>query len=345
METGISIYFSSGWKYNQEIIEKAKRAHVRHAFTSMHIPEEDGSDYRKNAIRLLEACHEAGLDLTIDVDPSTPEKLGLKSMEDLLDLGVHSLRLDYGFDDSDVVELSKQFRLVWNASTVSYDDVQRWNALGVDISKFKACHNYYPKPYTGLSLSKVADINSRLKASGFTTEAFVPGNKDYRGPLKEGLPTVEEHRHRNNILLNMLELYDANCDVVYIGDCDIEDEDWDRIRDLSDGFIRLPSPDLNDQKFKLKVMHDRPDSSDYVIRAVESRLWDRVESIHPNNTIDMEAGSICISNELYLRYEGELEICRKPRSRDDRVNVIGHVDPNDLVYLPYIKDGMGFMFV
>jgi hypothetical protein len=343
METGISIYLSSGMDFNLEIIEKAKQANVKHAFTSMHIPEEDGDDYRKNATSLLKACQEAGLDLTIDVDPTTPEKLGLARMEDLLDLGVHSIRLDFGFEDRDIIELSKHFRLVWNASTVSYEDVRRWESLGVDISSFKGCHNYYPKPYTGLSLEQVREINTRLKAAGFTTEAFVPGNKVLRGPLKEGLPTVENHRNCKNFLLNMLELYDAKCDIVYIGDCDIADEDWIRLRDLSAGFIKLTSPDLKLDYFKSIIMHDRPDSSAYVIRAVESRLWDRVEHIHPENTVDMEVGSICISNERYLRYEGELEICREPRNNDGRVNVVGHIDGSDLKYLPFIKNGMGFM--
>ncbi|MCR4781558.1 MAG: MupG family TIM beta-alpha barrel fold protein [Lachnospiraceae bacterium] len=345
MKTGVSIYLSSGMEFNEKVLEKAKKAGVKYGFTSMHIPEEDGDDYKDRAICLLQKCREADLSLTIDVDPSTPEKLGLKRMEDLLDLGVKSLRLDFGFSDEDVVRLAKEFRLVWNASTVSFSDVISWEKMGVDISEFKACHNYYPKRYTGLSIEKVDKINERLKLNGFTTEAFVPGNTSLRGPLHEGLPTVEEHRDRDDVLLNMLELYDANTDIVYIGDCDIKDSDWERVADLSKGFVRLKVQNLDIAELKDKLQHDRPDSSEYVIRSCESRLWDISYDLKQKNTIDCETGYICIANEGYLRYKGELEICRKPRKRDERVNVIGHVEKEDLKYLPYIKDGMGFMLI
>ena len=55
------------------------------------------------------------------------------------------------------------------------------------------CHNFYPKQFTALSLESVREINRRLRCLGFDTMGFVPGNKELRGPLQEGLPTVEEH--------------------------------------------------------------------------------------------------------------------------------------------------------
>ena len=54
------------------------------------------------------------------------------------------------------------------------------------------------------------------------------------------------------------------------------------------------------------------------------------------------AGKICIANEAYLRYMGELEICRVDMPSDPRVNVIGQVAVKDRKYLPYIREGMGF---
>lgn len=346
MKTGISIYLSSGIEKNEEVIRKAKNSGATYGFTSLHIPEEDYNDYQKRVLELLKLAKNANIELTMDVDGETPDRLGIKSMEDLLDFGVTSIRLDYGFSDQDVVELSKHFKIVWNASTISPFDIKKWERLGADISKFEACHNYYPKPYTGLSLEKVKEINSNLKLLGYNVSSFIPGDKDFRGPLFQGLPTIEDHRNqKSDVSLNMLQLFNAHSDVVMVGDVDLTDAGWAQLKDMSDGFVRLHAS-FNELGDKLlgKVNHERPDSSPYVIRSQESRAWFKDISIAPNNTIDCKVGSICIGNDKYLRYKGEIEICRTARPADDRVNVIGQVHEDDLKYLPSICDGMGFVF-
>ena len=67
--------------------------------------------------------------------------------------------------------------------------------------------------------------------------------------------------------------------------------------------------------------------------------------IQPENCVERKKGSICISNSKYLRYEGEVEIARQDLPRDERVNAIGHVDLEDLKYLPYIKNEIGIKLI
>ena len=90
MKTGISLYFSNGVEKNEAIIRKARKAGIRYAFTSMHIPEETGIDYRGDARKLLEQCRDAGINLIVDVSPVTLEKLGCASFDELLSLGTVS---------------------------------------------------------------------------------------------------------------------------------------------------------------------------------------------------------------------------------------------------------------
>ena len=80
MKTGISLYFSNGVEKNEAIIRKARKAGIRYAFTSMHIPEETGIDYRGDARKLLAQCRDAGINLIVDVSPVTLEKLGCASL-------------------------------------------------------------------------------------------------------------------------------------------------------------------------------------------------------------------------------------------------------------------------
>lgn len=349
MKTGISIYLSSGPEKNEEVIHKAHAAGVTYGFTSLHIPEEEYSDYKEKVIHLLKLCSCAGISLSVDVDNETPSRLGIAKMEDLLQYGVSSIRLDYGFTDSEVVELSKNFHIVWNASAVTLADIRKWEKLGADVSKFTACHNYYPKPYTGLSLSRVKEINAGLKAYGFETEAFVPGDKDFRGPLYEGLPTVEDHRNcKEDLCVNMLELYQAYSDIVLVGDVDLSEEGWSSLKSLSRDVIPLRADfyeEFDDiaQSIRGRVSHERPDSSEYVIRSCESRSWFKDMTIQPQNTIECRSGSICISNDGYLRYKGEVEICRLKRPADNRVNVIGRIKDKDIRLIPYIKNEAAFV--
>ena len=48
---------------------------------------------------------------------------------------------------------------------------------------------------------------------------------------------------------------------------------------------------------------------------------------------------------MYGRYQGELQIVKKPLLADERVNVIGKVSENSIKLLDFIKEGTKFKFV
>ena len=223
MKTGISIYLSSPLQDIERTIERGAAAGARYAFTSLHIPEDGGAAYADKVRHVLSLLSARGIALIADVGPRTCDLLGLERIEDLRDLGLEYLRLDYGFSAQRVAELSGVFRIVVNASTVSSDEIASWREAGADVTRFAACHNFYPKPYTGLALEDVARTNLRLAALGFEIMAFVPGDANVRGPVFEGLPTVEAQRGRaSKVALNMLELaHGADCDIVLVGDPDL----------------------------------------------------------------------------------------------------------------------------
>lgn len=225
MKTGISIYLSSPLQDIERTIERGAEAGARYAFTSLHIPEDGGAAYADKVRHVLSLLSARGIALIADVGPRTCDLLGLERIEDLRDLGLEYLRLDYGFSAQRVAELSGVFRIVVNASTVSSDEIASWREAGADVTRFAACHNFYPKPYTGLALEDVARTNLRLAALGFEIMAFVPGDANVRGPVFEGLPTVEAQRGRaSKVALNMLELaHGADCDIVLVGDPDLSD--------------------------------------------------------------------------------------------------------------------------
>lgn len=346
MNTGISLYFATGIRENERIIKKAAACGVKYAFTSLHVPEETGADFRGDIRLMLKNCRESGMNLIVDVGPETLELLGVEQIEELQHIGITHIRLDYGFSAADTVRLAKRFHVVFNASTITESDIGAWRGAGADFSRFTACHNFYPKPLTGLFLQRIREINQRLRFLGFTILGFVPGNKELRGPLREGLPTAESHRNRKEeVLLNMLELYyDGLCDVVLVGDVDVTEKAWQDIASLSRDYVELKADILPEFDFvRDTIHHDRPDSGELVIRSQESRQCK--QHISPLGTGKRPAGSISLSNEKYLRYMGELEIARVDLPAEERVTVIGQVDPAYVKYLPFIRQGLGVKLV
>jgi len=345
VKLGFSIYIGTGKQKNIEVINKAAKTGMKVAFTSLHIPEESNVDFLSQTADILAACKNAGIEVMADVGPRTVEKLKLKSINELKDLGIQYIRIDYGFSVDEIIRLSKIINVVFNSSTLLPREIVMFKAAGTDLTKFAACHNFYPKPKTGLSLEKVTKINEHHSGSQITTMAFVPGDGIRRGPLHEGLPTVEEHRDMP-VLEAALQLFtQSSTDIVLIGDIDVKDQTWKQLSDLAKGIVRLRVELLPMYKHLADIVHhDRTDSSEYVIRSVESRMYASTgKSITAIGTDKINTGDILISNELYKRYSGELEIARCAMDGSPKINVIGRIAEDDLVYLPYIHEGMGFL--
>lgn len=342
MKIGISLYLGSGYEKNRQMIKKARNSHVEYAFTSLHIPEEAGFNHQKEIEKLLDECKEAGIHLIADISQRTLTKLGCRSFDDLARTSVSCVRLDDGFDNKEISDFTHSFHVVLNASTIGTDEIQELKNLGADLSHVTACHNFYPKPLTGLSIGRVKQINQRVKQHGLVTMGFVAGDLERRGPLFEGLPTLEEDR-TGDVFANILKLHEStDMDIVLIGDIDVNERVWEQIREYHEGFISLHAYVDSEYLFiKDTLHHDRPDSSDYVIRSVESRAYQEIYK--KAGEMERPAGSITIGNGEYLRYNGELEIARVGLRPEGRVNIIGNIRDEDLVYLPYIKDGFGFV--
>ncbi len=133
---GISSYFKD---LDYDYLERASEIGAKYLFTSLHIPEEDLSQLDQELPRFLENCRKFGLELVPDISPATFEKLGVEANDyvALKDLGFTALRLDYGFDDFDVVkDLLTNFELMLNASVVNEQYIIDAKVAGVDSRIF-----------------------------------------------------------------------------------------------------------------------------------------------------------------------------------------------------------------
>lgn len=328
---GISVYMS---QYDSSYIEQARVAGAEYVFTSMQMPEEDYDKLRPVIKEFFTKCHELKLKVVSDVSPVTFEKLGLANndFQALQDFGFSAVRLDYGIDDLNLIkQLQKQFTVFLNASIVSPEYLEKLLQSGVDRKKLILSYNYYPHVNTGLSWASFIKRNRAFVKMGVRTQAFVPGDWEYRFPMYEGLPTVERHRGMNSFVAAVELMHEAGVTDVFISDTRARISGLERIvRYQREGIISLKTdflPEFSEyQNLTLAVRKDQPER---IVRLLAPR-----KKIEPRHQVKISRGAVILQNELAKRYSGEVYLAKVDLPSDPGSNIIGYIMPE---YMPLLE--------
>ncbi|WP_430610927.1 DUF871 domain-containing protein [Enterococcus sp. DIV0876] len=315
-------------------------------FTSMHIPEDDSASYRKRLGVIGAFAKKHQLSLMVDISGNALAEAGfsIDHLEDLLTLGVTGLRMDYAIDNRQIAQFSRQMRIALNASTLTEKDVHELRAYDADFTQLEAWHNYYPRPETGLDAQWVQEKNRWLKDQGFYVQVFVPGDDRLRGPLYAGLPTLEDHRDMSPFAAAIAMQQSGTVDAVYIGDGGLTPQSIKQFNDyLQNGFITLRVKDCGSAYLDNVVgMHqNRQDEARDVLRSADARFGE-VRMVKAEAPQLRQKGAVTIDNELYLRYMGEIQVCKSVLPADPRVNVAAQVIDADVPLIQHIHAGMQF---
>jgi uncharacterized protein len=332
---GLSVYLSD--EFAEKQICRAAKLGIRNAFTSFHIPEESGI-LMDRARELLSLFNENDFDVYADVSHKTPEVLGVSSLEALRELGVKAIRLDDEFTSEEVVNLSKTFKLAINASTLSLKEVKEWLDLGLDPRNLIAWHNFYPRPETGLDYSSFIVQQKMFDELKIPVYAFIPGDREKRGPLYKGLPTLEDHRMKDPYL-SAIELNSLGVDGIFIGDPDFSNELLGKLTRFDhEGVIELGYTGDAELKGDYQL---RPDPGRDVLRLLDTRTKGNVA---PSNTHERLRGAITQDNDEYGRYRGEIQLVKRNLKANSAVNVIGKINESDLPLLDLMNPGQKITF-
>ena len=335
--TAFGVTLSLTEKTPQQIItylEKMQRLQVGSVFSSLQIPGDDPGTLQDTLAQVGPFFRQQGLEFVVDVSPRTFRNF---TLEQLRGWGVTSLRIDNGMEPQEIAEISHDFRIVLNASTLNepfLDALQQHGFQG----ELEAWHNYYPRRNTGLSVQFFEARNTWLKAHGVRTAAFFAGNSELRGTVFEGLPTLERHRTMPPFQ-SYLELRDRyGLDKILLGDFDLAEPDLTQLEALrSRGTLLLHVQDLHEPAILHRPLRNRIDVAQDVIRADAFRRQNKTRYTPRNNTA-RSIGTVTIDNADYGRYMGELQIDLCPLPADPRVNVVAQVCEADLALLPYAAD-------
>lgn len=336
---GFAVYVSA-FKRQRPFLEMMKDQNAP-VFTSLHMNEEVTDSYVDDVEEMCQWLHENGFWIMADVSPLTLKRFGEDSLASLARrLHLDNLRLDFGFDLKQLKKDELNVSFTYNASTLLNQDSEEAEAFYM--------HNFYPRPETGLDDVFFTSLNQRIKEASGQTLAFISGDEEKRGPLYEGLPTLEAHRYLSPYAqcVDLLKRYGV--DKVFLGDIKMSDFELDLImKYLEDGLIRLPVKlpaaldQLYNERFTVRV-----DSPGTLIRVQESRQYAQAgEHVEPDQTDVRLRGSVTMDNERYKRYSGEVQVTKADYPQDDRVNVIGRLSEKYHLLLDNLHNGETFMFV
>lgn len=337
---GISVY--TGMEHtledNLNYLQMANSYGIKTIFTSLHIPEANDRVYLDTK-EILQRAKDLDMKVIADISKGFINRFDLKAYN------IYALRLDFGFTIEEVADFTKSypFKIQINGSTITKGYLQELERMKANFNNIEVGHNYYPRRDTGISYQLLVERNKIFKDYGLEIMAFIPSRGGKRGPIYDGLPTLECHRDINPIVAAQ-HLLLGDVDTVVLGDALPLESEIKELSRLDKGILTLPFKAFSiseGEKQVLEGIHtNRMDPGEYVIRSQEARNK-KTLPILKNNTTERKKYFITIDNEGYFRYEGELQIMRRDFHPDSRVNVVGDASEAALL-IDLIKPGDSF---
>ena len=315
-------------------------------FLSLHISEEFDASFCQRAEEACHALADMGFRIIADVSVKTVAQFGCADLTELAEkLRIWALRIDYGFSLSEIIAMAEKMPIVLNASTTMLEDARAITARGKCVM---AMHNFYPRPETGLDEEYLLETTKKLQEAGLKVLAFIPGDTQKRGPVFEGLPTLETHRKSLPSAAFADLALNYGIEEIFVGDPGLSRKERERIiRFCREGILSIPC-EINDSWSHLydQVFTCRIDSPKRLVRFQESRIYScQGQAVVPENCLERTAGTLTVDNIRYGRYSGEIMLIRSNLPADHRVNVIGHVPENTRLLLDLIDRGSKFTLV
>ncbi|WP_101912982.1 MupG family TIM beta-alpha barrel fold protein [Megasphaera vaginalis (ex Bordigoni et al. 2020)] len=350
MRTGLSLYPGlDSTATLEKTLSLACTYGIDRLFLSLHIPEADTTKLRCDLQKILRRARENRLDVIADISPETAAFLGFDEVtpQALLACGITTARLDAGFTPAQTTYFSKCMTVQLNASTIREDDLLALRAAGADFSHIDSLHNFYPRPFTGLSPAFTAQQTALLHRYGIHVGAFIAGMNTKRAPLYEGLPTVEDHRSWET-LRAVRHLSALQLDTVFIGDSAPTAEEVNTLGNVAPMDadtvvlrIQMHSDAPHLRRLLQRTFTLRPDRSAYVLRTAGCRaLTGDIPILPAGPRRRRQRGDITIDNQGFGRYMGEVEIVLTDLPVEERTNIVASVLAEDLPLLdaaPYKK--------
>lgn len=359
---GISIYpYKENIDETLKYIELAAKYNYKRVFLNLIIL--NGMDIQKvielNKI-VIDKCNSYGMEVICDVNPQFFQLLNL-SLQDLKffkELGVSGIRIDEifnGYVESEMSynEYGLKIELNLSQNTKYIDNIfstkpNKRNIIG--------CHNFYPQRYSGLSEDFFLKTTKKYYDMGIRTAAFVASQKATHGPhdFDDSLVTIENHRDKDIYFQTKYFIATGIVDDIIISNAFASEEELKGVSEIYKDYLVfdfIPDRELSEvEKVILteNLHKNRQDANDIVIRSSCGRIKNQKDDIEIKTpSIEFKTGDICICNNSFSQYKGELDIFKTTLHLKEKIglrNKIGKIRESEVELLKFVDDNFRFKF-
>ena len=356
---GISIYPErSTYEKDKAYLDLAHQYGFKRVFTSLLQITEDKEKVLADFKKVVDYANALNMEVMVDINPDLFAQLEI-SYDDLSffdEMGAYGVRLDLGFTGAEEARMTRnpyniKIEINMSQGTSYVDNIM---AYSPNTENLLGSHNFYPHRYTGLEYNHFVACSEKFRKYNLNTMAFVNSHAATFGPwpTQDGLCSLEDHRDLaigtqvKHLLLTGL------IDDISIGNAYASEEE---LKAMAEAFYS-PYPALkvvpeasiteNERICLFDNRHSyRGDRSAYMLRSTMTRVIYKDKEFPPHKTRDIVRGDVLIDNVGYGQYKGETQIALKAMKNDGRVNVVGHISPDEQFLLDYLKTWSSFKLV
>lgn len=356
---GVSIYPErSTYEKDAAYLDLAHQYGFKRVFTSLLEIKGNQDEVVGNFKKVIDHANELGMEVMIDINPGLFKQLGV-TYDDLSffhELGAWGVRLDLGFTGAEEAKMTRnpynlKIEVNMSQGTNYVDNImsfspKRENLLG--------SHNFYPHRFSGLGHDFFVTATKKFTKYNLNTAAFINSQAATFGPwpTQDGLCTLEDHRSLNlAVQVKHYLMMDLIDDLIIANAYASETELKEVSAAFNDDFPAItviPEADItaDEQKCLFDTLHSyRGDRSEYILRSSATREIYRDRPFPAHHTVPIKRGDILIDNVGYGQYKGETQIALQEMPNDGRVNVVGHIDPDESFLLTYLRPWSNFRMV
>lgn len=354
---GVSVYPErSTYEQDAAYLTIAAQNGYQRVFTSLLEIKGDAEQVLANFKAVIAKANDLGMQVMVDINPALFAQLGV-AYDDLRffhALGAWGIRLDLGFTGAEEAQMTRnpyglKIEVNMSQGTHYIDNIMSYSP---NTDNLLGSHNFYPHRFSGLGQAFFDRATALYTRYNLNTAAFVNAQAATFGPwpTQDGLPTLE--RHRDLPIATQVKHYRllGTINDVIIGNAYASAAE---LAAASAAFTaayptlavvaaKEASP-LEKELLFANQHHYRGDASEYLLRSTQTRVTYASRDFPAHHTVAIKRGDVLIDNNGYGQYKGETQIALQAMPNDGRVNVVGHVHPDELFLLDVLKPWSGFL--
>lgn len=353
---GVSVYPErSTYEKDAAYLELAAANGFKRVFTSLLEIKGDQEQVVAGFKKVISKANDLGMEVMVDINPALFKQLGVTydNLKFFHDLGAYGVRLDLGFTGAEEAAMTRndygiKIEVNMSQGTHYIDNIMSFNP---NRENLLGSHNFYPHRFSGLGQAFFDRATKMYTDYNLNTAVFINSQAATFGPwpTQDGLCSLEAHRDLPIATQVKHYLLLGSIDDIIIGNAYASEAE---LKAAHEAFTApypvlkvIPDPEATDldKELLFENQHSyRGDASEYLLRSTQTRVKYADRDFAPHHTVDIKRGDVLIDNNGYGQYKGETQIALQAMPNDGRVNVVGHIHPDELFLLSYLKPWSGF---